>query len=47
MLWEGRVEVFLSGEWGTLSYNRADTSVAKVVCRQLGYSTSSGCLVYI
>ncbi|CAI8023561.1 Scavenger receptor cysteine-rich domain superfamily protein [Geodia barretti] len=39
--WEGRVEVFLSREWGTVSfdyyYSRYYSSVP-VVCRQLGYS---------
>lgn len=35
--WEGRVEIYFSGTWGTIyggdSYN------APVVCRQLGYDT--------
>ena len=39
-LWEGRVEIFLSGDWGTVtddSYHSDDD--ATVVCRQLGYNT--------
>ena len=44
-LWEGRVEVFLSGEWGTVADDGGYTDEAEVVCRQLGYSTSSECLI--
>ena len=38
-MWEGRVEIFLSGVWGSVSHNGAYD--AKVVCRQLGYNTYS------
>ena len=39
--WQGRVEIFLSGVWGTVSDDGAGTTDAAVVCRQLGYSTYS------
>ena len=38
-LWEGRVEIFLSGVWGTVSYDGAHRDEAVIVCRQLGYNT--------
>ena len=40
-LWEGRVEIFLSGVWGSVNHNGAYSDDAKVVCRQLGYNTYS------
>ena len=39
--WQGRVEIFLSGVWGTVSDDEAGNTDAAVVCRQLGYSTYS------
>ena len=38
-LWQGRVEIFLSGVWGTVSdFYGTSSTAAEVVCRQLGYN---------
>ena len=37
--WEGRVEIYLNGEWGTISDDNYDRQNAHAACRQLGYDT--------
>ena len=43
VLWEGRVEVYLFGEWGTASGHNYRYYSAHAVCRQLGYSVYGKC----
>ena len=45
-LWQGRVEIYLDGIWGTIYYYPAWSAEARVVCRQLGYNTYSKLLTW-
>ena len=35
--WEGRVEIYFSGTWGTITDSDWTSNDAQVVCRKMGY----------
>ena len=35
--WEGRVEIYFSGTWGTITDSEWTNDDAQVACRKLGY----------
>ena len=38
---EGRVEIFINGQWGTICHDMFDINDARLFCRLLGYGNAS------
>ena len=45
--WEGRVEIYFSGTWGTITDSDWTSDDAQVVCRKLGHFKPGVKVLYI